>query len=140
MEPTLPSRFPPRISTGLRSATSRRVTTTSRYTTRTAIAPKSRVSGYTARSSRCHERQRRPGGSIEMTGFADHSSRDSSGYAKFRPKYPAALFEWLATLPPRQSVAWDCGTGTGQAATMLTRYFAQVMASDPSRAQLEAAD
>lgn len=82
----------------------------------------------------------RQGGGHGTAGFADHFSRDSSGYAKFRPKYPAALFEWLATLPPRQSVAWDCGTGTGQAATMLTRHFAQVVASDPSRTQLEAAD
>jgi len=75
-----------------------------------------------------------------MTGFADHFSRDSSAYAKFRPVYPPELFQWLATLPARQSVAWDCGTGTGQAATMLTPYFTQVIASDASRAQIKAAD
>src|SRR6185503_1210966 len=80
------------------------------------------------------------GGGRRMTGFADHFSRDSSAYAKFRPVYPPELFQWLATLPARQSVAWDCGTGTGQAATMLTPYFTQVIASDASRAQIKAAD
>lgn len=75
-----------------------------------------------------------------MTGFVDHFSRDSSSYAKFRPSYPPALFEWLATLPARRSVAWDCGTGTGQAARMLRPYFSSVVASDPSRTQLQAAD
>ena len=75
-----------------------------------------------------------------MTAFADHFSRDPASYAKFRPRYPAALFEWLATLPAGRSVAWDCGTGTGQAATMLTPHFERVVASDPSRAQVKAAD
>jgi SAM-dependent methyltransferase len=75
-----------------------------------------------------------------MTGFADHFSRDSSAYAKFRPTYPPALFGWLATLPAKRSVAWDCGTGTGQAARLLTPYFGRVVASDPSRAQVKAAD
>jgi SAM-dependent methyltransferase len=75
-----------------------------------------------------------------MTGFADHFSRDSSAYAKFRPTYPPALFEWLATLPASRSVAWDCGTGTGQAAVMLTPHFSTVVASDASRAQVKAAD
>ena len=75
-----------------------------------------------------------------MTGFANHFSRDSSAYAKFRPTYPPALFEWLATVPAGRAIAWDCGTGTGQAATMLTPHFSTVVASDPSRAQVKAAD
>ena len=75
-----------------------------------------------------------------MSGFADHFSRDSGAYAKFRPGYPPELFAWLATLPARRSVAWDCGTGTGQAAALLTPHFDLVLASDPSRGQLAAAD
>lgn len=75
-----------------------------------------------------------------MTGFADHFSRDSAAYAKFRPVYPPELFQWLATLPARRATAWDCGTGTGQAAAMLTPYFSRVLASDPSRAQVKSAD
>lgn len=75
-----------------------------------------------------------------MSGFADHFSRDSVAYARFRPRYPPELFAWLATLPAACSIAWDCGTGTGQAAALLTRHFDLVVASDPSRTQLAAAD
>jgi hypothetical protein len=75
-----------------------------------------------------------------MSGFADHFSRDSVAYARFRPRYPPELFAWLATLPAGHSMAWDCGTGTGQAAARLTPHFDLVVASDLSRAQLAAAD
>jgi len=75
-----------------------------------------------------------------MTRFADHFSRDSVAYARFRPGYPPQLFAWLASLPANRSVAWDCGTGTGQAAALLTPHFELVIGSDPSRAQLAAAD
>ncbi|HSE52716.1 MAG TPA: class I SAM-dependent methyltransferase [Gemmatimonadales bacterium] len=75
-----------------------------------------------------------------MSGFADHFSRDSVAYARFRPRYPPELFAWLATLPAGRSVAWDCGTGTGQAAALLTPHFDLVVGSDPSRGQLAAAD
>lgn len=75
-----------------------------------------------------------------MSGFADHFSRDSVAYARFRPSYPPELFAWLATLPAGRSVAWDCGTGTGQAAMLLTAHFDLVVGSDRSRTQLAAAD
>jgi SAM-dependent methyltransferase len=72
------------------------------------------------------------------TGFADHFSRDSASYAAFRPRYPAALFEWLATLPATRRIVWDVATGSGQAATMLVPHFERVLASDASPAQLRA--
>lgn len=72
-------------------------------------------------------------------GFRDFFSRDSSAYAKYRPRYPAALFAWLAALPATRRLAWDCATGNGQAATMLARYFPLVVGSDGSLAQLRAA-
>jgi len=72
-------------------------------------------------------------------GFRDHFSRDSSAYARFRPRYPAELFGWLAALAPGQATAWDCATGSGQAATMLGPHFARVIATDASRDQLRAA-
>lgn len=75
-----------------------------------------------------------------MSRFADHFSRDSVAYARFRPSYPPELFAWLATLPTARSVAWDCGTGTGQAAALLTPHFDLVVGSDRSRTQLAAAD
>ena len=74
------------------------------------------------------------------TRFRDHFSRDSSAYARFRPRYPAALFDWLAGLAPARRVAWDCATGNGQAATMLAAHFARVVASDASRDQVRAAE
>jgi SAM-dependent methyltransferase len=72
------------------------------------------------------------------TGFADHFSRDSAAYAEFRPRYPTALFEWLARLPTTRRLVWDVATGSGQAATMLAPHFERVVASDASIAQLRA--
>jgi ubiquinone/menaquinone biosynthesis C-methylase UbiE len=71
-----------------------------------------------------------------MTTFSDHFSADASGYARVRPGYPRALFEWLASVAPDRRLVWDCGTGSGQAAVPLAEHFAQVVATDPSAAQL----
>jgi len=71
-----------------------------------------------------------------MTTFRDHFSSSSPGYARFRPGYPPALFEWVARESPGRERAWDCGTGTGQAAAGLARYFNLVVATDASHAQL----
>ena len=71
-----------------------------------------------------------------MTSFSDHFSADASSYARFRPGYPRALFEWLASMAPDRRRAWDCGTGSGQAAVPLADHFAHVVATDPSSAQL----
>lgn len=73
-------------------------------------------------------------------GFADHFSRDSRAYATFRPRYPDRLFQWLAQLPAGRRLVWDVGTGSGQAATMLTPHFDRVIASDASLSQLRAAE
>jgi len=70
------------------------------------------------------------------TGFADHFSRDSASYAAFRPRYPAELFTFIAGLPAGRGLAWDVGTGSGQAASMLAPHFERVAASDASVAQL----
>lgn len=71
-----------------------------------------------------------------MTEFKDHFSTRSAEYAKHRPGYPPALFDWLATLTPARDVAWDVGTGSGQAALGLARHFGRVIASDAAEAQL----
>lgn len=70
---------------------------------------------------------------------SDHFSALASQYAEFRPCYPAGLFAWLATLPQRHLLAWDVGTGNGQAALELPRYFERVIASDPSASQIASA-
>lgn len=71
-----------------------------------------------------------------MMSFADHFSTSASGYASFRPRYPVALFGWLASVAPDRRVAWDCGTGSGQAAVPLVEHVDHVVATDPSVAQL----
>lgn len=76
---------------------------------------------------------------VRPRAFADHFSRDPAAYARFRPRYPDALFAWLGSLA-RPGTAWDCGTGNGQAAVPLARHFRVVLASDPSVGQLRAAE
>ena len=71
--------------------------------------------------------------------FHDHFSRVSSAYAAFRPGYPPSLFLHLAALAPRRRTAWDCATGSGQAAQGLAEHFETVWATDASPAQLAAA-
>jgi len=68
--------------------------------------------------------------------FQDHFSAQAAGYSRFRPLYPATLFEWLAASAPGHALAWDCGTGSGQAATALAGHFDHVVASDPSVDQI----
>jgi len=71
--------------------------------------------------------------------FRDRFAAAAPAYAAFRPRYPAALFAALADQAPGHHVAWDCATGSGQAAIGLAEHFAQVVATDASAAQLAAA-
>jgi SAM-dependent methyltransferase len=68
--------------------------------------------------------------------FQDHFSTQAGGYAKARPVYPPGLFADLARLAPARLLAWDAGTGNGQAAVALAAQFERVVATEPSRAQL----
>lgn len=72
----------------------------------------------------------------ENPPFKDHFSAHAGEYAAFRPTYPNALFEWLAQASPGRSMAWDCATGSGQAALGLSGYFDRVIASDASSQQI----
>lgn len=71
--------------------------------------------------------------------FHDHFSAIAKRYANFRPRYPAALFDWLATFVPRNSLVWDCACGNGQAALDLAMRFDRVIATDASREQIASA-
>lgn len=73
-------------------------------------------------------------------GGTNPFSMDSPRYARARPRYPAALFQWLAEHSPARHTAWDCATGTGQAAAGLARHFTRVEATDISPEQLSSAD
>lgn len=68
--------------------------------------------------------------------FKDHFSARAALYATHRPDYPEFLFSQLAAIPAKRSVACDCATGSGQAATGLARHFAHVVAMDASQSQL----
>lgn len=57
-------------------------------------------------------------------------------YARSRPGYPRALFEFLASLVGRRETAWDCATGNGQAALGLADDFDRVIATDVSAEQI----
>jgi ubiquinone/menaquinone biosynthesis C-methylase UbiE len=69
----------------------------------------------------------------------DNFSKQSDLYSRFRPGYPGQLFDFLLPLVPDKKAAWDCGTGNGQVAITLSRYFNEVYATDLSSAQIEKA-
>jgi SAM-dependent methyltransferase len=68
--------------------------------------------------------------------FKDHFSKQAAGYAKFRPRYPQELFDYLGSIAPTHQLAWDCGTGNGQAAIGLASVFDRVIAADASEKQI----
>jgi SAM-dependent methyltransferase len=74
-----------------------------------------------------------------MADFKDHFSGHAGEYAAYRPSYPDDLFEWLALQTPTHDLAWDVGTGSGQAALGVARHFQIVIASDAAEAQVRAA-
>ena len=71
--------------------------------------------------------------------FRDHFSSLTAQYAAFRPRYPAALFDYLVQVSPAADAAWDCACGSGQATLALAERFASVIATDASAAQIGAA-
>ena len=68
--------------------------------------------------------------------FKDYFSKQASAYTTYRPYYPAPLFEYLAEQALDHQLAWDCATGSGQAALGLTHYFEKVIATDASDEQI----
>jgi len=68
--------------------------------------------------------------------FKDHFSKNSAGYAAYRPSYPSSLVDMLADVCPNNNRALDCGCGTGQLSVLLADRFAEVVATDASSAQI----
>lgn len=66
----------------------------------------------------------------------DHFSSVAASYARFRPDYPEALLDWVASESPGLHRAWDCGAGNGQASLALASRFRFVVATDLSASQL----
>ena len=72
----------------------------------------------------------------EAFNFEDHFSKHSEQYAQYRPRYPEEIYAYLASIAPGASLAWDCGTGNGQAALGLAKHFDKVHATDASAEQI----
>jgi len=65
--------------------------------------------------------------------------KQAATYAKGRPGYPPALYQWIADNSPAHDSVWDIGTGSGQAARALAEHFSGVYATDVSMDQIAAA-
>ncbi|KAJ8618805.1 hypothetical protein MRB53_014991 [Persea americana] len=66
-------------------------------------------------------------------------SYDADLYRDARPTYPSDWYSMLAARTPCHSLAWDVGTGNGQAAIGIAEHYAQVIATDVSKTQIERA-
>jgi len=60
----------------------------------------------------------------------------SGRYAAFLPDSPSTLYDWLASQCAEHDSAWDCATGSGQAAQGLKPHFIHVVATDASAEQI----
>lgn len=69
----------------------------------------------------------------------DYFSAQASAYARYRPRYPRGLFDFIASQCAAHEQAWDVATGSGQAAHALARHFRRVIATDASAKQIASA-
>ena len=72
--------------------------------------------------------------------FPDLFSGHAALYARSRPAYPDSLMAEIAALAPGTELAWDAGTGNGQAARLLADHFQRVHATNASAAQIDEAE
>ncbi len=72
-----------------------------------------------------------------MSSFKDYFSTQALDYSKYRPDYPRELYDFILSEVKERKTAWDCGTGNGQAAAVLSNFFEKVFATDPSAEQLK---
>lgn len=72
-----------------------------------------------------------------MTEKYEHLfSKQAAEYSRYRFGYPAELYEYIASQCKSHELAWDCATGSGQAAVELADHFDRVIATDISQQQL----
>ncbi|XP_075661564.1 uncharacterized protein LOC142631307 [Castanea sativa] len=71
--------------------------------------------------------------------MAGKFDKQADFYANGRPTYPTEWYSMLAALTPHHSLAWDVGTGNGQAAIGIAEHYEQVVGTDVSEAQLKLA-
>lgn len=69
----------------------------------------------------------------------DLFSKQASLYAKYRPGYPKELIDHVISHSKGRDSAWDCATGNGQAAVLLSPHFKKIYATDISKKQIDEA-
>lgn len=69
----------------------------------------------------------------------DYFSAHAKVYAAFRPTYPRELYDFILSHIKEKESAWDCATGNGQVAQILSTHFRNVQATDISEQQLSQA-
>jgi ubiquinone/menaquinone biosynthesis C-methylase UbiE len=67
----------------------------------------------------------------------DLFSAHSDIYSKYRPLYPKELYDFILDRVIIKEMALDCGTGNGQAASVLADHFKEVHATDISEKQIK---
>jgi ubiquinone/menaquinone biosynthesis C-methylase UbiE len=70
----------------------------------------------------------------------DNFSAQADLYAKYRPRYPQELFDFVLRQVSNKKWAWDCATGNGQSAKVLAGNFEKVYATDISSKQIDHAE
>jgi ubiquinone/menaquinone biosynthesis C-methylase UbiE len=66
----------------------------------------------------------------------DNFSAHSYEYQKCRPAFPVEMIWEIVELVKNRNLAWDCGTGNGQVAELLSPMFEEVIATDISENQI----
>ncbi len=66
-------------------------------------------------------------------------AKQSDLYVRYRPDYPEEMYQFIFSHLDAKNVAWDCGTGPGQVASVLAEHFDEVYASDISQEQMDLA-
>lgn len=66
----------------------------------------------------------------------DRFSIQSQDYKRFRPVYPTDLYTEILESVTSYERCWDCATGNGQVAQVLSNHFGHVEATDISENQL----
>lgn len=67
----------------------------------------------------------------------DNFSTKSNDYKKYRPVYPAEVYDFIKSKLNAFEAAWDVGTGNGQVAGEIAKFFDRVEATDISKNQIK---
>ncbi|KAF8045138.1 hypothetical protein N665_5549s0001, partial [Sinapis alba] len=67
------------------------------------------------------------------------SEKEAEAYLDARPRYPIDWYKKIAARTQGHKLAWDVGTGNGQAAIGLVEHYENVVATDINEAQLKRA-